>query len=633
MASRSSGHFNSEMYQGTRRGRAAYGDIGFEMFSGKYEKTDIIEDPDQVNSDRRETLKDYAPESTTLFAHEETRRNTHARERLNIREAGSRWTTEPWKNEDFDIQFHDKDPRGWSTEQPWAEYRRQAEAQFRSIDFKDDGDYSTTSGAIHPNTMYKNIRSAQNWVKARLKIFETSWENQHPGGVGVYDNVSNVFKSDYEDTSVMTDGSGMSRTFEDPEIRQHHTIKLSNVVHGGSKALRDNTTTDHKVPVAGYGKLYKNRGLINHETQMRLLEDDTPWSRIEGVHTTPKNLVKLMASYVHATDYDYGNFGDGAQAPTAAQQLRMLQQESATGSKQEAFKGQKNDELTVENRNQILTKDIMALLGMVESDVKFLESYRRKNSKHADLMLANMYNLAEVVHNLPANVKLELRNELILRAGGMGLTPATGSDIRKGRDQVVVNPKIVQYMDLMVRRTEKPGANGGDENRRSGVGDPEGKLNPLLTGTALFVFRSANRTSEDIDANRRSADGTPMGARASGKKEAATHSYRHLAKYAQRMERNMKSGVGTQLVGDTAAAQARKNMNIGDTDVYDLLQQGAVDCEFGENKALTRHIGRVGSKNMRRNVDTDYYSVDHTNELGAPDKKRKNPKNANTQSR
>lgn len=628
MASRSSGHFNSEMYQGTRRGRSGYGDMGFEFFPEKYEKTDIIEDPDQINTDRRETLKDYAPESNTLFAHEETRRNTHARERLNIREGGSRWTTEPWKNEEFDTQFHDKDPRGWSTEQPWAEYRRQAEAQFRMIDFKDDGDYSTTSGHIHPNTLYKNIRGAQNWVKARLKIFETSWENQHAGGVGVYANVSNVFKSDYEDTSVMTDGSGMSRTFEDPEIRQHHTIKLSNVVHGGSKALRDNTTTDHKVAVAAYGKLYKNRGLINHETQLRLLEDDTPWSRIEGVQTSPKNLVKLMASYVHGADYAAGNFGDGNR--TAAQQLRALQQESAEGSKQEAFKGQKNDELTLENRNQILTRDIMALLGMVESDVKFLESYHRKNKKHADLLLANMYHLAETVHSLPANVKLELRNELILRSAGMGLAPGDASATRKVRDQVVVNPKIIQYMDLMVRRTEKP-SDGGVDNRKNASGDPEAKLDHIMSKTSLFVFKNASRSSEDIDANRRIAGAEE--ARSTKKKEAKTHSYRNLAKFAQRMERNVRSGVNTQFLDDTTAAQNRKNMNIGDTDIYDVLQQGAVDCEFGENKALTRHIGRIGSKNMRRNVDSDYHSIDQTNEIGLPDKKRKNPKNLNNQSR
>ena len=59
---------------------------------------------------------------------------------------------------------------------------------------------------------------------------------------------------------------------------------------------RTDTTTDHKVNVAAYGKLYKNRGLINHENQLRILEDDTPWSRIEGARQAPRNLVKLMAT-------------------------------------------------------------------------------------------------------------------------------------------------------------------------------------------------------------------------------------------------------------------------------------------------------------------------------------------------
>src|SRR5690606_33680850 len=103
-----------------------------------------------------------------------------------------------------------------------------------------------------------------------MKIFETAFENRHTGGVGIYPNISRVFKSTAEDK--MSD-SGMSLTAEDPEIRKRMTMRLSDIVHEGSAALHANTTTDHKVKVAAYGKLYKNAGLINHEHQLRILED------------------------------------------------------------------------------------------------------------------------------------------------------------------------------------------------------------------------------------------------------------------------------------------------------------------------------------------------------------------------
>jgi hypothetical protein len=616
MASRKSGHFNSEMLLGSRRGRQISGDMGWEMFPQKYEATDIIENPEQVNLDHKATIMDYGPDNNSIFAYEAPRRNTFAKMQLNIREGGRRTNMDPYQSEMYDTQFHDKDPRGWSTEQPWQEYRRQMESQLRMIDFKDDGDYSVPESGIHPNTMYKNIRSAQDWVKARLKIFETSWEAFQNGGVGVYGNVSKVYKSDNEDTSVMTDGSGMGTTFEDPVNRQNTTMKLSNIVHSGSKALRANSTTDHKVMVAAYGKLYKNRGLINHETELRLIEDDTPWSRIEGIRATPKNLVKLMSSYVHQTQYDDGNFGDG---PTAAAANRALLQQTS-GHEQETFKGLKNDESTLENRNNILTKDIMALLGMVDTDVKFLTSMQGKNRKQADHVLANLYELAEVVHKLPAHVKIEMRNELLLRSAGMGLKPAAG--IRRIKDQVVINPKVVQFMDLMVRKSEAPG--DSQSNRAEAIPDSEGKLNNLLATTPLFIFKGAIRSSENIDINRRDAENEHTKFKKT--RESKTHSYKNLAKFAQQMAKNSHAVIAAQALDESQTTVQGKSQNINDFDPQEHMMHQIVDVEFPENRGIAKHVGRIGSKNMRRHMTTDYFTVDATNEVGSHDTKGKNPK-------
>lgn len=577
MASRSSGHFNSEFYKGGRRGRSLTGDMGWEMFPEKLESTPMYEDPDQIYNNRRDILKDRSPENSNLFAHEETRRNNYSRSRINLRDGGKFGSTaDPWQNEEFDTQFHDKDPRGWSTEQPWKEYRRVLTAQLNQTDFKDDGDYSVTGGGIHPNTLYKQIRGAQDWVKARLKIFSTAKTAKHTGGTGVYANISNVFKSDYEDTSVMVDGTGMAQTFEDPVIRQRATTRLSNWVHGGSKALRVNTTSDHRVKVASYGKLMRQRGLINHENQLRLVSDDTHWSLIEGKQTAPRNLVKLMSSIVNGK--------------TAADISRQLNQDSqASPADTERFKGGKFDEKEVDNRNNVLTRDIIALLGMTQNELKFLESKAQLNNKHAQRALANLYTMAEAVHRAPAHTKLQIRDELLIKSAGQGLSPVSPSDLRKHRNAVVVNPRILKFMDLMVRRSAMPG--DAWENQMRSIGDPDDKLDNWLNQVPLFISKSKTRDGEDIISVFHDS--------AASQRETIsnkTHSYRSIAIDSINNQRNRKEGILSALLENSKSWDAGKNRSITSDDFIKEMMHVEIDNDFGENKALTRHMGRMGNK-------------------------------------
>jgi hypothetical protein len=601
MASRSSGLFGSEYYVGTRRGRADAFDMGFEMFPEKYEATEIWEDPDQLREDRRETLKDFTPDNSRLFAHEEPRRNTYAKDRLNLRDGGARVTTDPYANEDFDTSFHDKDPRGWNTEQPWDEYRRNMEAQLRRIDFKDDGDYSTTGGGIHPNTLYRQIRGAQNWVKDRLKIFETSYTNRHTGGVGVYPEVSKVFKSEYEDASHMMDGS-MATTFEDPINRSRATMRLSNMIGGGSKSLRANTTTDHKVLVAAYGKLLGYRGHLNHETQLRLTEDDTRYSAVEGLRTgVPAPVVKLMSSKV-----------EGA---TAAAVARSAAQDQLSPAAAERFRGMRYDESTQGNRNSILTREIMTLLGITENELKLLDSKASSNNKQAMHAIARLYEMAEAVHKAPAHMKLHMRDELLLRSAGQGLIPGAGREVQEA---VVVNPKIIQFMDQMTRKTETPGISGVDAQRSNAIADPERRL--IDRSTPVLVFKSRSRDTDDIMVVQTSTEtGHEMPT------AIPTASYKNLARSATREAKNREKAITTQIFSRSGQFVYGQTP----TPAGDILAQAMdteIDNEFGENKALTRHVGRFGDKHAGRYQQREYYTPTQA-EVENPG--RKNAKNNN----
>jgi hypothetical protein len=576
MASRSSGNFNSEFYIGTRRGRFDGADMGFEMFPEKYEETKIYEDPDQLNEDRRETLKDFTPDNSRLFAYEEPRRVTYAHDALNLRDGGARTTTDPWANDEWDNSFHDKDPRGWNTEQPWQEYRRHLEAQLRMTDFKDDGDYSVTSGHVHPNTLYRTIRGAQDWVKSRLKIFETSLTNNHNGGVGVYANISNVFKSEYEDQSRMMDGS-MNTTFEDPENRGRATMRLSNMVHGGSKALRVNSTTDHKVLVAAYGKLMRQRGLINHENQLRLLEDDTNWSKIEGNSGgAPRNFVQLMSNLANGT--------------TSAETARLLNQDNdAAPALNERFRGIRYDESEVSNRNYTLTRDIMSLLGITENELKLLESRANKNEKAAQHALANLYEMAETVHRQPAHIKLQIRDDLLLKSAGAGIIPSTGYN---SRASVVVNPKLLSFMSSQTRTTKSQDQDLSEANWNADA-DSENVLDKAFSKLPLLVYKSSTRDSDEI-----AAMWTQTNHLQPGSKRA--HSYHNLVMTATSVGRNRDNSDIDTWFDESGKFKYGKLKTHENDDVLTAAQHAEVDNEFGENRALTRHIGRIGTKHTSR---------------------------------
>ena len=618
MASRTSAMRSQELYLGSKRGRLMAENMDWGMFPEKNKINFMYEDnpTDDLENDWRATLKDLSPESNSLFPHELARRNTYARDRLNLREGGARVTTDPWANEGFDTQFHDHDPRGWSTEQPWSEYRRLLEKQYQNIDFKDDGDNSVPSSMLHPNTMYKKIRGAQNWVKSRLKIFSEEWEGKQNGGVGIYPNVSKVYRSDFEDSSAQTDGTAPSRTFDDPEVAQHHNINISNLVHLGSKMLRENSTTDHLVKVAAYGKLYKQRGLINHESQLRILEDDTPWSNLSSTQS-PRNLVKMMSSQIYSDNANISPY-------TASEIGRILMQSDQV--EQGSNQGISRDEVQLQNRNQILTKDIMALLGITDNDIKFLESYKGSNKKMMKHALTDIYNMGVLVHQLPANEKLQIRNELILRSAGMGLTPS--SDSRKIQDRVIINPKIIEFMAHQAGKT--PNSNFDlRSNLDFADADPENKLNNPISNTSIFIYKSPNNT-EDLNSIMWESQNSEHFKDTSKK----TANYKNVNKYSQKLERNRMSTNPTQDMSTSNNTPLFTAKSLSDSNYQENLRNAEIDNHFGDNKYLTRHMGVVGTKQMRRHMNTDTL-IDQMSELGITDigKIRKNPKNMNNQSK
>ena len=560
-ASTSTDFYNSENYTTSWRGRPHAFDMDWSFFPERAsdinlpygEKVEVYEDPRQTELYYRDIMRYTGPDAPS-YEHEKKRDNVYSQARTNMRDYSWFTPTDPYKDDDYDTQFHDKDPRGYLTEQPWQEYRRQLDARFVQTDFKDDSDMSVPSQGIHPNTMYSNIRDSQNWLKARLKIFENSLENFHNGGVGNYPHMSDLFKANIEDTTV-----NPKMSWGEQEISTPHAMNISNYLHNGTKMWRENSVPDQHVKTATYGKLYSRQGFIPHESQLRILEDDTKF--FKSKRGMSKNIVKMMSSQT-----------DGSLA------TKILGENMFSFARDDAQKLKESKQL--DQRSIALTKDIMSLLGYTRNELKQVRQLETSNRKAAEHVLAQLTNMATTVHKLPANVKLSLKNDLLHRKTVM--PSDTTGDIAH---RVNLNHKIKRQLENGITQT---GAFPGDFIQKKALVRNEGK-------DKVSKENSIVKGSDHPNINFR-GDGTLIQTKDKTKETASFKSLEF------KQENKALSGVDNDFLNSirTISQQQKRPEFLGLS-----IDDANIDNEFGENRYLDRKKGTLGTKYMTRYLEED----------------------------
>ena len=557
----------------TRRGQDMFGGISHDMFPEKYEVTDMYESSSMVDDHWRDLLMDTGPEKDSLLAYELPTRNKYSKDRLNLRE-GARTLTDPWKSEGFDTQFHDKDDRGWSIEQPWDEYKRHVRNQLEMTDFKDDGDYSVTVGPINPNVLYKRIRGTQYDFARRFKNFDTAFGNQRGGGVGVYSNISDVFKTSQDDPYAIN----ANITAEAIPMNQRHTDSLSNIVHSGSKNLHVNTTTDHRVLVAHYGSNLKNRGLATAESQIRQIEDDRRPTIIRDQNT--RSISKLMSSRV-----------DG----TSAKGAREIQQISENPNDSNRYN--KSVSITNTNKSDVITGDIVALMGYTNQEIKYLEREANKNNKQATKSLNDLRDMVEFVHRMPVTERRLFRDQLIVK----GLTPGNPDNIRRN---AIINPKI---MEFMVNSTTSSSKHGDTENMRR-----ESKsLQKMIDTLPVFIYKQKSGSGDYIKIMNETEYDTELS------DTMRTVNYKSKIREMESINRKLGTTDNEYFISQ----ETMRGTNKFDSNNRELLLNTELDNKFGENRFLEKGKTVMGSKQT--------YGYSDMSGLGdsVSQSSRKNPKN------
>lgn len=430
------------MQSTTRRGRSTAGLMDYSMFPGKYELTDMDEDADSIYNDRRDTLRDRTPDTNSLFAADEPRRNTD-RTRLQMTEYGSRYRYDPFFHPDSDVNLShtDKDPRGASGETNWAEFRRVAENKLRNIDLKPDRDPMQEADGIHPNELYAKIRATQNLLKMRWKNFRESFDGMSNGGVGTYDNVSGVYKSAINDSLTINDGEDGPGSVEKTLVQRDFVDRLSNVLHLGG-ALRTDSTTDHRVNISSYGKLYANMGLQPVESALRSLEDDT----IMAPGRMRENLVKKQLV-----------------STAAAEVKRVMEQMSGDESK-----FARSTESQGTNKN-IVISNILNLMGFSDQEINTIYQATRSRDqtvrKQALYDAQNIMDMIETMEVLPIDRLKELQTVTMRSI----MLPDTDLMATRSESVVTINPKILSAMETALNtvRSADPSRVNGSEIREA----------------------------------------------------------------------------------------------------------------------------------------------------------------------
>ena len=523
------------------------GNLSYNMFPEKFADSRVRMHPDSVNSHMRSVLTDYSVSDTNPFEYERPRRNNHSESIINIHQGGRRVLTEPDMNPDFNLSFMDRDPRGSTENIPYYKMREIAANKIQYFDFLNDGATSEASNILNPGLLNQRLRSAQNFLKDRLKIFATSFDNR-PTASTPTPHLADLYKSDTENPYDMV----TNVTYESPINQVRATTRLSNMLHAGSKNLRSLSTTDHRVSVAGYGQLF------------RQFVPDLPVSAVsktsgEEYYTkeqTAKNIHNLMAS----------RFGDGNNI--------SMNMELDT---------EYNDPHEDPIRRQLLVADIMAILGFTENDIKYLDEYAEKNNRQAKMALSSLHEMIELTHKQPTLVLKELKNSLLMHP----------TDTTVIRHKTVINPKVVEFMEMRMKHAKHPEQFDLLNNVRADF---------TTDGMAMFVDRHVIPSTKSIRDYSVDIYSRELGA----------VNYRQF--FDADMIKNRNSSTVDQILGLAESAKTNKAY-VGNYDNRKLMEISANKPIMRDSKQVHTTPKRFGSGKGMWMSDKELESVDYAQEI------------------
>lgn len=379
--------FHSNAFENVRDS-APENNIDYNDFLDQFQETTDKNEYDMEEFNRTQ-LRDKTPDKP-LFEYERPRTDNHSKFMLNLRHHGAKDPTEPYMNSDVDLQFHDKDPRGYLQEQDWRKFRELGLPRSKLTYWGKDGDYSVPGQGQRNEDIINKILLARKFLRGRLNWFSESLGNGTSGrGPITHNTNSEVGITDLED---------IDPTVNDSETRQTINRIFSNEANLGGQFFKNKTTTDHVIPVSSYNHVFQTAYPMTPKSMTEMIQGDQKITTL-NINEVPKTFVDFI------------------------QQREIYDGDSRFGK----LWAQQN------NRYTPGIREILTLMGITETDMKIMRERASDTKTVIDPAMKRIADFAQLIETMPENRRREIRNELLSQQ----ITEFQG-----GVSGTVMNPEI-----------------------------------------------------------------------------------------------------------------------------------------------------------------------------------------------
>jgi len=243
----------------------SYGGIGNDIYLKKMAKTNIYEDPYQVDNHIRDLLKDFKPDKPFLAS--DAIRNSNdpgggfgSVEKLNLRHGGARSIEDPYLPDGtfLDFEFTERDSRGTATGPNMRKHYEQQMDRASLIKYYSDDSWDVPEQGISPEKMVSNIKSGQYMFKDRYQNFEESFGSFHNGGT---DNLGTSKNLNGDIAKCTMDGTVMNIV----DSVNSNRIDAVAILSADPQIAYRHSTPDHRFKIAKYGAVRASQFLKDND--------------------------------------------------------------------------------------------------------------------------------------------------------------------------------------------------------------------------------------------------------------------------------------------------------------------------------------------------------------------------------
>lgn len=291
-------HFLDPRYHSSRKQTAMEGDMDWSFFP-QYLRTDnYVKDLD-YDSHLRDLMMDRRDNNVNQIESNTAPQSTNQiQRRLNIHTYGTANPTDPYTDEQPDLQFRWKDPRGVRDDNiEWDRYISKTKQMISNYDFAPSGNNYGDSGTFPPDIYQSQWNMSKNWLKALMKRFSTGLDTLNPRGLFAHDptKVARIYYGalNSQDIPIQTTNDARIMSTLIPTDIQYRSDRVPTQDFGMG-------VYGHGIKSAGQLSLKQEiRGLLSGEIDDQLTRNVT---LAPPIINDPTNAVSTILKNEHAID-------------------------------------------------------------------------------------------------------------------------------------------------------------------------------------------------------------------------------------------------------------------------------------------------------------------------------------------